>query len=170
MINKLDTRIKLKRDTCLNWSNKSTFIPLSGEIIIYTDYTPDYLLDEQGRYVLDSEGNKIPKTNDKGEIKYIPGIKIGDGKAYLSDLPFVDEDTRYILNKHIRDYDLHLRLGERPFWDNKIDVIDGFYDGQDYEWEDSEGQGNLLNEMLVLTREDWLYELDRERVKRANEV
>lgn len=115
MINKLDTRIKLKRDTIANWNSKSSFIPLRGEMIIYTDYQVDYMIDDKGQFVLDSEGNKIPKTDSQGNVKYIPGIKIGDGGAYLVDLPYVDEDTREIILKHIQDYDMHLRIGERPF-------------------------------------------------------
>lgn len=152
MIKQLNTRIKLKRDTTSNWQSVWTsFIPLKGEMIVFTDYQPVYLLDEYGKYVLDSEGERIPKTDSEGNIKYIPGIKIGDGNSYLVDLPYVDEDTRYILNKHIQDYDMHLRIGERPFWDHKIDVIDDL----DHEWKDSEDNGNLTDETLVLTRDDW---------------
>ena len=38
MVDKLNTRIQLKRDTTENWNNAKGFIPLPGEIIIYTDY------------------------------------------------------------------------------------------------------------------------------------
>ena len=59
---KLNTRIQHKRDTYENWFNTIDFIPLSGEIIIYT--TDEY-------------GNK--KTN----------LKVGDGVTNINDLDFV---------------------------------------------------------------------------------
>jgi len=38
-----------------------------------------------------------------GEMIDLPAIKIGDGKAYVQDLPFVDDDTRDTLLMHIND-------------------------------------------------------------------
>ena len=38
-LNIINTRIKNKNDTTLNWDN-SSFIPMQGEIIIYNDTTP----------------------------------------------------------------------------------------------------------------------------------
>ena len=34
----IKARILAKRDTTANWNNASGFIPMLGEIIIYTDY------------------------------------------------------------------------------------------------------------------------------------
>ena len=38
MSSKIDTRIQFKRDTTENWNNARGFIPLAGEVIVYTDY------------------------------------------------------------------------------------------------------------------------------------
>lgn len=68
-----NARIKNKRDTTENWNSAVGFIPLDGEIIIYTDY----------------------KTiEEDGVVKYIPGIKIGTGNAYVQDLAFIDDELR----------------------------------------------------------------------------
>jgi len=72
-MDRINTRIKLKRDTTKNWERvQATFIPLEGEMIIYTDYREESYLDDKGE----------PQT------RYIPAIKIGTGNAYLGDLQF----------------------------------------------------------------------------------
>ena len=38
MSSKINTRIQLKRDTTENWGKARGFVPLAGEIIVYTDY------------------------------------------------------------------------------------------------------------------------------------
>lgn len=54
------------------------------------------------------------QKSDEG--KDIPGIKIGDGNAYVVDLPFIDD----LYAKHISDTILHINDGERDFWNNKV--------------------------------------------------
>ena len=103
MGNKIETRIKLKRDTTANWNNAHGFIPLQGEVIIYTDY-------------------KTIEVN--GVTKNIPGIKIGSGNAYVQDLAFVDDELRDTLMTHIENAELHTTLQEKLFWNNKINVDD----------------------------------------------
>ena len=72
MIKQLNTRIRLKRDTTNNWrSVEGSFIPLDGELIIYTDYRTETYTD-----------NGVQKTRN------IPAFKIGTGNAYLGDLAF----------------------------------------------------------------------------------
>lgn len=61
----LKTRIKLKSDTQANWNNNPYFIPLQGEIIIYS---PD---------------NQHPYSR----------LKVGDGSSFVSNLPFIDAGT-----------------------------------------------------------------------------
>ena len=102
-----NTRIKLKRDTTANWNNARGFIPLAGEVIIYTDYR-----------ILTKEVN--------GEERHvpIPGIKIGDGLAYVQDLPFADDAVRSELLDHINDPHIHITEEERLFWNNKLNVND----------------------------------------------
>ena len=103
----VDTRIQNKRDTTVNWNAAIGFIPLQGEIIIYTDY------------------KTIEKEID-GELKVvqIPGIKIGDGRAYVQDLPFIDEELRDKIMMHINNPNIHVTLQEKLFWNNKLNVDD----------------------------------------------
>ena len=121
----INARIQLKRDTTANWNAARGFVPMAGEIIVYTDYS--------------SYQKEI-----NGQIKtiLIPGIKIGDGGAYVQDLPFVDEDLRDTLMDHINNMDLHVTLGEKTFWNNKINVDDAYEAVHD----------ELIDEMLVLNR------------------
>lgn len=104
-MNTLTTRIQLKRDTTENWNNTRGFVPLAGEVIIYTDY-------------------KSIEVN--GVTKYIPGIKIGTGNAYVQDLAFVDDDLRDKLITHIENADLHTTLAEKAFWNNKVNIDDSY--------------------------------------------
>ena len=121
----INTRIQLKRDTTANWNAARGFVPMAGEVIIYTDY--------------DSYQKEI---NGRVKTVLIPGIKIGDGGAYVQDLPFVDEDLRDTLMDHINNMDLHVTLGEKAFWNNKINVDDAYEAVHD----------ELIDEMLVLNR------------------
>lgn len=121
----VNTRIQLKRDTTANWNAARGFVPMAGEIIIYTDYS-SYQKEVNGRI----------------KTILIPGIKIGDGGAYVQDLPFVDEDLRDMLMDHINNMDLHVTLGEKTFWNNKINVDDAYEAVHD----------ELIDEMLVLNR------------------
>lgn len=121
----INARIQLKRDTTANWNAARGFVPMAGEIIIYTDYS-SYQKEVNGRI----------------KTVLIPGIKIGDGGAYVQDLPFVDEDLRDTLMDHINNMDLHVTLGEKTFWNNKINVDDAYEAVHD----------ELIDEMLVLNR------------------
>lgn len=100
----INARILARRDTTENWNQKKDFIPMRGEIIIYTDYG----------HMDDGFGNIIN----------VPGIKIGDGNAYLIDMPFVGDDVRYSvlqeLRQHVNDWSIHVSQYDREFWDNKL--------------------------------------------------
>lgn len=91
-------------DTTENWNEKLSYVPNRGDIIIYTDH------------------GKIP--DDYGELVNVPGIKIGDGNAYLIDLPFVGADVRYQilteLRAHTNNTVIHITDEERQFWNNKL--------------------------------------------------
>lgn len=68
----INARIQLKRDTTANWNKvKGTFIPLEGELIIYTDYRTETYTD-----------SGVTRT------RHIPAFKVGTGNAYLGDLAF----------------------------------------------------------------------------------
>lgn len=104
-------RIQLKRDTTENWNNARGFIPLAGEVIVYTDY-------ETKTYTVQEYGETVTKTVN------IPNIKIGTGNAYVQDLAFVDEATRELLLNHINNNDIHTTLAEKLFWNNKVNIDD----------------------------------------------
>lgn len=125
----LQTRIKQKRDTTANWDAAIGFIPLPGEIIVYTDY-------ETKTYEVEEFGETVTKTVN------IPNIKIGTGNAYVQDLAFVDEHTREIILNHIRNEDIHTTLAEKLFWNNKINVDDA----------EEQITGELEDETLILNR------------------
>jgi len=63
----IHARIAPKRDTTQNWQIHADFVPLNGEIIIYTDY----------------------KQTAEGEN--IPAIKVGNGVDVVADLPFIGD-------------------------------------------------------------------------------
>lgn len=109
----INSRIQLKRDTTENWNNATGFIPLPGEVIIYTDY-------ETKTYTVEEYGEIITKTVN------IPNIKIGTGNAYVQDLAFVDQKTREMLLDHINNQDIHVTLQDRLFWNNKVNIDDAY--------------------------------------------
>jgi hypothetical protein len=100
----LKARILARRDTTENWNRKRSFIPIRGEVIIYMD-----------------AGHM---ENDQGETIDVPGIKIGDGLAYLIDLPFVGDDAKNQilseLQEHIGNTSIHVTQENREFWNNKL--------------------------------------------------
>lgn len=107
----VNARVLARRDTTAAWNEKRSFIPMRGEIIIYMDH---------GR-IDDGYGNMVN----------VPGIKIGDGNAYLIDLPFVGNDMRYQILSELRNHTgntvIHVTPEEKEFWDNKLNfrVDDG---------------------------------------------
>lgn len=129
MSDTVNTRIKLKRDTTSNWNSAGGFIPLAGEVIIYTDY-------QTKTWTVEEYGETVTKTAN------IPGIKIGDGRAYVQDLPFVDEELREKLMNHINNMDIHVTLAEKEFWNNKVNI------------DDSEEliSGDLIDDTLIFNR------------------
>ena len=96
---------KLTIDTSSHWAERIDYVPIKGEIIVYSD-----------RRIIDG-------------IPY-PGIKIGDGNAYAVDLPFVGDDfsgiITDIINSHINDTVMHISSSDRDNWNRKISCrIDG---------------------------------------------
>ena len=82
------------------WQSKSTYIPKKGEFVVYTDHTT--------------------KNNPDGSTTNIPAIKVGDGLAYVVDLPFTDDGLSAALDDHIEDQVRHVTLQERLFWNAKL--------------------------------------------------
>ena len=125
----INGRIQLKRDTTEHWNETHNFIPMPGEVIVYTDY-------ETKTYTVEEYGETVTKTVD------IPNIKIGTGNAYVQDLAFVDERTKDILMEHIRDQEIHTTLQEKVFWNNKVNIDDAY----------EAIHGEVLDELLVFNR------------------
>ena len=92
---KSSEELKISSGSTAEWQLRTDYVPLAGEIIIYTDYGTD-------------------GEND------IPGIKIGDGSAYAVDLPFVGEDVRDSLLSHIENNLVHITAAERAAWNAKV--------------------------------------------------
>ena len=82
-------------DTTANWNADRDFIPPAGAIIIYSDYS------------------QIDDTP-------VPAMKIGDGLAYLIDLPFVSDDIRYAIAAHVGNTSIHITSEERQYWNDKV--------------------------------------------------
>lgn len=81
------------------WDSQSSLIGEENVIYVYT--------------------NHQTKTDSWGRTTDIPGIKIGDGKAYLIDLPFTDD----IYVAHIRDTSIHCTQEEKNKWNRKVRPI-----------------------------------------------
>ncbi len=90
-----DLRIVLS-NTREAWDEDVWFIPKAGQIVLYTDYY----------------------GTDK------PAVKIGDGNAFLIDLPVAGEGlaerVSAALSGHAADMNLHVSNAKRAFWDNKL--------------------------------------------------
>ena len=88
------------------WSSRTDFIPGRGTLVVYTD-----------RF----------RTEDGQDI---PGLKIGDGDAYLVDLPFAGGDMDPVLarqlEEHLADSAAHVSTADRARWNSKLNCgVDG---------------------------------------------
>ena len=94
----------VSENTTAGWNENPMYLPKRGEICIYTDYYR----------VEDDMGNEI----------IYPAIKIGDGNAYLIDIPFADEGSRYQILQELRAHEanasIHVSQQDRDFWNNKL--------------------------------------------------
>jgi len=81
-------------NTTAYWDAQPTLIGQAGHLYIYTDH------DQVG-------GNDVP------------GLKVGDGLAYLIDAPFIDGNASALVN-HIADMVAHITPQERLSWNNKV--------------------------------------------------
>ena len=87
--------------TTEEWNSDISLISQKGTLYIYSDY----------KMIEDEEGNEI----------FLPGLKMGDGKAYLVDLPFLNtgsSDQQFL--DHINNQVIHVSLQDRRFWDEKL--------------------------------------------------
>lgn len=80
-------------NTTEGWNKKIGVVSEKNVIYVYTDYTENS-----------------------------PGIKIGDGLAYIIDLPFITGDYETLarsLSDHINDDSIHVTPEEKAFWNSK---------------------------------------------------
>lgn len=102
---------KIKSNTTENWNANRGYIPEEGELIIYTDHST---------------------MERDGETINVPGIKAGDGLAFLIDLPFIGEDQSAEdvlsrLNDHVQNITVHVEATDKLRWNNKLNMstVDG---------------------------------------------
>jgi len=91
----LSTIPEILYDTTENWRTHLDYVPPRGAIIAYSDYA----------------------TIDGVDI---PNFKVGDGLAYLVDLPYVGDDLRVTLIAHMSDATIHVSAEDRLKWNNKV--------------------------------------------------
>ncbi len=80
-------------DTTAGWNAQPSLVGQANHVYVYSDYQ-----------VI-------------GGVA-VPGLKIGDGQAYLIDTPFVYGGNASI-EEHINDTTVHITAEERAFWNNK---------------------------------------------------
>lgn len=85
---------QIHSDTTAHWNTQRDLIAKKDHIYIYTDYE-----------VVDGDA--------------IPGIKIGDGLAYLIDTPFISGNNAALLS-HVGDTAIHIASEDRTSWNNKV--------------------------------------------------
>lgn len=78
--------------TTATWDSQPQLISQRGYVYVYADY------------------------RQNGQGQNIASIKIGDGNAYLIDMPFTDE----LLYDHLADNVRHITQEERERWNNKV--------------------------------------------------
>lgn len=90
------------------WNINSQLLSKKDVLYIYTNY------------------KKIKKQGEQDQI-IIPGLKVGDGKSYLIDLPFINDvsnsDFENILLQHINNKTIHVTQEEKIFWNNKLNLF-----------------------------------------------
>ncbi len=81
------------------WNTQIELIGKAGHIYIYTNYA---------------------SVNKGGVTVNVPNIKIGDGKAFLIDNPFITTSVEELLSLHINDISKHVTSVEKDSWNNKV--------------------------------------------------
>lgn len=105
LTSRMQNYAKIYYDTKENWNSQKSLVSELCTFYVYTNYATSQ----------DENGNMINK----------PAIKIGDGQAYLIDLPFLGTDLSELINKiedHINNMSIHVSEEDRMFWDNKCSV------------------------------------------------
>lgn len=98
--------VAIKVNTTAYWNSLIGFVPKKGELIVYSDYA----------------------QSQSGQN--IPALKVGDGNAYLIDIPFVSggvsSEVIDLIMAHIRNGSIHVTQSEKEFWGSKVSCnLDG---------------------------------------------
>lgn len=88
----LNDKVTCILKTTAEWNLDNTLLSQKGVFYIYTDY----------------ESKEVD-----GDTIYIPGIKIGDGLAYVVDLPFLTDALADAITNHVNDRTVHITQQER---------------------------------------------------------
>ena len=86
---------KVYYDATSGWNSQIDLVSEEGAFYVYTDY----------------------RTDEDGNL--VAGVKVGDGNAYVVDLPFLAGNDE-VLSSHINDTSIHITDEERTFWNNKV--------------------------------------------------
>ena len=100
--NNITNKVTYYSKTKNEWDSDINIISEKDSFYIYSDY-------------------KTIHKDDKDFL--LPGLKIGDGKTYLIDLPFMNADNSQFeqrLLDHINNNIIHVTLQEKTFWNNKL--------------------------------------------------
>ena len=85
--------VKVSEGTKEFWNTNKTYVPISGEIVIVSDF---------------SELNGIN----------IPNLKIGDGSAFVADLPYLIDNSE--IAEHLKNQNIHISQQDRDNWNSKV--------------------------------------------------
>ena len=93
-----DTKLNFKSMTTAQWATQTQLVSQPNTIYIYTDHHT--------------------KSDGNGGTIDIAGFKLGDGQAYVIDLPFLNVDEE-AFNEHVNNALVHITNSERTSWNNK---------------------------------------------------
>lgn len=94
---RINQKLTVVAKTKAEWQNSGNVTSQPGVLYVTTDY----------------------KTVTKDGTTYeIPAFKLGDGNAYIVDMPYATVDEETFLN-HVNDRVVHITQAEREFWNNK---------------------------------------------------
>ena len=94
---RINQKLTVVAKTKAEWQNSGNVTSQPGVLYVTTDY----------------------KTVTKDGATYeIPAFKLGDGNAYIVDMPYATVDEETFLN-HVNDRVVHITQVEREFWNNK---------------------------------------------------
>lgn len=82
-------------NTTAYWNEQISYVPPRGQLIVYTD------------------GNVVD------DVLY-PKFKVGDGNAYVVDLPFSEGEYETILQNHLVNQTIHLTTADREKLQNSV--------------------------------------------------